>query len=242
MSFDAHDHWRGLLALDAIARLDPAERDALDAHLATCPQCAADAGQLAAAAAALAFADPDRVTASDGRAAEVDDEVARLRPPVFEPGPPEREPDVAAGPPAASRRRGRGVRRAGVAALTMAAAAVVAVVVASALTSSSPPAPGGGRTLALHGPAGVVADARLRSEPWGTAIVIDVRGQPGGTVLSVSMGTAGGDWWPAGSYRSSPGDDHVTLACAVPARRIEGVRISDPSGRVVLASSAGWTG
>lgn len=212
MTPESHDHWRGLIALAALDALDPADRPSLDAHLASCPSCADDAAELQVVGAALAFADLDAVVV----------EQEPLPTPV---------PAVRA-----ARRRRRRV-------VAVALGAVAAVGAALGLAVSLP---GGSRAvptrlLALHGSPGVVAEARLRGEPWGTSIEIVARGQTPGQMLTVSMGTAGGRWWSAGSYRSALGTTHVTLACAVRVSLIASVRVSDASGQLVLASTApGW--
>jgi hypothetical protein len=114
------------------------------------------------------------------------------------------------------------------------AAAAVALALVFGL-SGSPRTPGTGYTVALKGASGVKASARLMSEPWGTAIHLQENGQPGGQVLTVSMRSAGGSWWAAGTYRTVTGRTvQVDLACGVPTSEISSIWVRDKSGRTVL--------
>jgi len=60
-------------------------------------------------------------------------------------------------------------------------------------------------------------------------------------VLTVSMRTAAGRWWAAGSYRTVPraGTLVVQLSCAVPADQITDVWVSDQAGHTVLNGYVG---
>jgi hypothetical protein len=211
------------MAIDAVGRASGPERRALGRHLAGCAQCRNDAEEIRGAAAALGRLDANQV----GRLAGGRPESTA---PVVGPLP-------GSGPtgPTGLRRRRRVVvaAAAGVAALAVAAAAV-------GLVASTPPIPPS-RTVALRGAAGVTASVSLAPQSWGTRATLRESGQPGGQDLQVSMRTASGRWWVAGSYRTtrSPGTVVVQLSCAAPAGQITQVWVSDQQGHTVLDGYAG---
>ena len=64
-----------------------------------------------------------------------------------------------------------------------------------------------------------------------------VSGQSGGNDLTVSMREDNGSWWTAGTYHSVSGVVvNVTMSCAVPARQIDGVRVTNAAGKQVLGT------
>ena len=85
---------------------------------------------------------------------------------------------------------------AGVVAAGVAAAGIALV---ASGNGSAPP----GKTVALSGAHGVTASVSLVSESWGTRATPGESGQAPGQVLTVSMKTASGRWWVAGSYRTT---------------------------------------
>jgi hypothetical protein len=213
----ACDHAQGLLALDALGRLDPADRPGLDVHLDGCPACRADALELTGAAAALTLADPTHLADDDPGPAGP----AGLATTVL----------TALGRETRRHRRQRRLATAGAGLLAVAAASVALVLTLGATD------PGGARTLTLTGTPGVQASARLLPESWGTRIDLDERGQGPGQVLTVSMRSEYGVRWLAGTYRTSgTGELQVTLACALPAEEITGLTVTDSAGHDVLQS------
>jgi hypothetical protein len=206
------DHWRGLLALGVLGEPLGDEQPALDDHVAHCESCRHERDELVRMTDVLPLADPAHF--------EEHQMPPRLEEAVLT--------RLAADARSARRRRNS---RTGIGALAAALAAAAAVVVGVALTSS--PAPS--TTLALHGPAGVVASVRLTAEPWGTAVHLAEQGQPGGQVLWVSMRTTAGAWWPTGTYTTVAGRSvDVDMACALERGRITGVWIRDAQGHTVL--------
>jgi predicted anti-sigma-YlaC factor YlaD len=199
--------WRELLAMHAIGRATDDEALALDEHLRGCEHCRQDARDLGIAASALTFLDKGQIEHLVAVGASAEQPI-----------------DIAL-----ARRRRR--RMAGVltAAAGVAAAAVVAIVLSSA---PAPPA----KTVALTGQQGVTASISLAGQTWGTRATLRETGQAPGQVLTVSMKTASGRWWVAGSYRTTgrPGATVVQLSCAVPVGQITDVWVRDQAGRTVL--------
>ena len=114
----------------------------------------------------------------------------------------------------------------------MAAAATVAAVVAS--VGSSPPA---GRLVALSGTPGTVATMTLTRSATGTDVTLHEHGQPVGHDYVVTMESASGSWWQAGSYHTSGTNVRAQLTCAVAPSEISRVWVRDSSGATVLS---GW--
>ena len=199
----------------AVGPLADDESRRLDRHLDRCPSCRQDALDLVDVAAALRLVDRAEI---DGLETTADGPVL-LRPGLGSDG-------------AARSSEVNGRRRiwAGLGLASGVVAAGVAVVVA--LGPSGPPT----RTVALTGEQGVRATAALTSQPWGTRVVLQESGQQPGQVLTVSMKTASGTWWVAGSYRTTAGVGNVRVefSCAVPANEITDVWVSDLRGHTVL--------
>ena len=201
--------------MQTVGPLGDHESARLDRHLVRCPSCRRDAHDLAGVAAALRIVDGARV---DGIETPTD------APVLLHPG---QGSEGAARP---LKVHGRRRVWAGLGLVSAAAAAGVAIVVALAPTGAPT------RILALTGGQGVRATAALTTESWGTRVVLQESGQHPGQVLTVSMKTASGAWWVAGSYRTTAGAGtiRVELSCAVPANEITDVWVSDPSGHTVL--------
>jgi hypothetical protein len=218
-----HEHWSGLLAMDAVGQLDEADREDLHAHVDGCLQCQADSHDLSSVVGALARVDDSTMgdplalvdqPMEDPRPATLDAAVMK----VFSDG------DL----PGRTRRRH----------LAWAAAAVAAVVIVIIGTLGLLHlAPAGSRTVALHGQGGNSGTAVLVPEAWGTRIQLSDHGELIGRDLIVSMRTEYGSQWVAGSYRSTTaGELKVTLACALPIQKISSISVTDTSGHVVLQS------
>jgi anti-sigma factor RsiW len=236
--------WRGLLAMSAIGRASVEEDRALSEHLEHCDQCRQDAEEVRFAATALQFLDRAPVDLLESEPGSRDPFVGSVydRDPVGrrEEHPPESAPvgaadevddevdDEVADFPEIRRRRRRWTV-AGITAAGVAAAGIALVIVGSV---SVPP----GKTVALTGAHGVTASVSLASESWGTRATLRESGQAAGQVLTVSMKTASGRWWVAGSYRTTgrQGTMEVQLSCAVPSSQITDVWVSDQAGHTVL--------
>lgn len=218
-----HEHWSGLLAMDAVGHLDEADREGLRAHVDDCLQCQADSHDLSSVIGALALVDGSTMAdplvlvdqpMEDSRSATLDAAVMK----TFSDGDPS----------------GRARRRHLAWAAAAVAAAAVVVIGALGLLHL---APAGSRTVALHGQGGNSGTALLVPEPWGTRIQLSDHGEPIGRDLIVSMRTEYGSQWVAGSYRSAAaGELKVTLACALPIQQISSISVTDTSGHVVLQS------
>ena len=117
-------------------------------------------------------------------------------------------------------------------------AAAVLVVLLVLVATSRPAAPQ--RTVALTGTSGVTASAVLEERSWGTALTVHEQGLTPGRTYTVSMSTPQGRWWTAGSYRASGTSPvEVTMGCAAQFASIDEIRVTDSSGRTVLANHPG---
>jgi len=206
------DHWRGLLAMAALGEPVDEGRGALEDHLAHCEACRHERDELVRLGDVLALADPAHLEQHEMPPGLEDAVLTRL---------------------GADARAERRRRRTWIGAGAALSAAAAAAAVTLGVVLASPPAPG--QTLALHGTPGVVASVRLTSEPWGTAVHLSERGQPGGQVLWVSMRTTDGGWWQTGTYTTVGGRTvDVDMACALATGKITGVWVRDAHGATVL--------
>jgi anti-sigma factor RsiW len=207
--------WRELIAMQLFGDLTSDERTGLNAHLEGCAACQEVARELGETAAMLKFVDPSAVEPTAHVSPELSERVlGDLR-------------------RAGERERRR--RRTGVVSLCIAGAAAAALVLVVALSSGTSTVPS--RTLALEGSSSVKASAVLVNEPWGTSLTLSEDGLPGGGVYTVSMKTATGAWWTAGTYRSVSGETvRATMSCAVSLAHITGLRVVNAQGQTVLTS------
>jgi hypothetical protein len=209
---DLCEHWRGLLALDAIGAMPSTERAGVDAHLQQCASCRLEHDELARAARVIPMADADHFEEHQMPAHLEGAVLTRL---------------------AADARAERRRRRVWVGTGVVGGAAAAVIALSLAVVLSSAPAPG--RTVALHGSRGVAASVRLSSASWGTAVHLTENGQVGGQVLWVSMRTTSGGWWETGTYTTVAGRGvTVDMACALPTSKIAGIWVRDAAGRTVL--------
>lgn len=216
---DACERWREQLAMRAFGDLSE-EVTGLDAHIEGCAACRDLSQELMDTAAMLQYVEPSAVEPTARVPAALS---ARVLGELQRAG-----------------RRERRRRRAGVGVLVVAGAAACAVVLAFVFSASTP-APIS-RTLTLKGAASVSASAVLVDESWGTSLTLSERGLPGGEVYTVSMKTATGAWWTAGTYRSVAGAEvHATMSCAVSLAHITGLRVVNDNGTTVLSSFASNT-
>ena len=212
MTPDRCDHWHGLLALEIVGQLVEEDRLAFSAHLDGCEACRDERRHLAGLARVLPAADPDALGGHEVPFELQSAVFDRLR---------------------SDAHRNQRVRRARIV-IGAVAAAVVALALVFGLSGSSR-SPATGYTVALTGVSGVKASARLTSEPWGTAIYLQEKGQPGNQLLSVSMRSTAGSWWEAGTYRTVTGHAvAVDLACGVPWSKISSIWIRNDAGKTVL--------
>ena len=214
---DVCEQWRGLIAMRALGELSSDDATALDAHLEGCGDCRAIADELASTVSILAYV-----------------EVASIEPTALVP------PELSARVlgdlhrAAAMERRRRRVIISGASLVGALAAALILFAVVSGTSPTT-----NERTMALHGLTSVTAKAVLVNQSWGTTVDFSESGLPGGGVYTVSMKTATGAWWTAGTYRSVSGRAvNATMACAVGMKNITGLRVENSKGVTVLASTA----
>jgi hypothetical protein len=210
-------HVRDELGGYALAALEPAEHDAVAAHLARCPECAAEYERLAALPALLAHADgleiPDAPAAVEER---VLDAIARER---------------GAGQRTRRMRRPRRLpgwtRGRTLAAGALAGAVLGAGVMALALQDGDPAATPAKYALVLRGDGGASARAELASGRGGTEMHMWVRGLPpgGDAVYEVRCERPG---WSAsaGTFRADArGRAYVVLTTAARLGEYERIRV-----------------
>ena len=203
-------HVREELGGYVLSALEPAEREAVAAHLAACPDCAAEHARLAGLPALVAHADGLEIPAA---------------PAVVE----ERLLDrVASEHGAARRRRGRRRRFPAwwrVAAGALAGAALGAAVTALVLHDGDPPR-ADSYALVLRGAGGASARAQLSPERGGTELHLWVRGlPPGDAVYEVRCERPG---WSAsaGTFRADArGRAYVVLTTAARLGEYERIRV-----------------
>lgn len=211
----ACEHWRELIAMRLLGDVSAEESAGLNAHLEGCLVCQDAARELGEAAAMLEFVDRSAVTPTAHVSPELSERVL--------------------GDLRRAGERDRRRRRTSVISLCLAGAAAAAIVLAVLFSGGTPSVPT--RTLALTGSSSVTASAVLVKEPWGTSLVLSEQGLPGGGVYTVSMKTAKGAWWTAGTYRSVSGTTvKATMSCAVSLQNITGLRVENAQGRTVLTS------
>ena len=217
------EQWHGLIAMRSLGGLSSDEAIALDAHLEGCAECRTLAEEMSSTVAMLDYVDPTSVEPTAQVAPELAERVlGDLR---------------RAG--ALQRRR----RRVTASAVSVVGAIAAALILFTLLSGTSPST--NQRTLALGPTAaeslkvtGVTAKAVLVDQKWGTSVDFSEQGLPGGGVYTVSMETAAGTWWTAGTYRSISGRTvSATMACAVAMKDITGLRVVNAKGVTVLTSA-----
>ncbi len=219
MSGTPCERWLGAIALEALGALEHEERAGLLAHLDGCAACRELANELAQTASVLPLVDRDELSTT-----------ASLPPALTE------RVLGALHDDAVTARRRRRVRAG--AALAAVGAIAASLVLLVAVGSPTRP-PGTSTEVMLSGPGAAHATALLATRPWGTAITFSEQGLPAGGVYSVSMRTATGSWWTAGSYRTVAGHAVVAqMSCYVQLARITGIRVTDDTGSAVLESVA----
>jgi hypothetical protein len=207
-----------------LGALDPAEREAVAAHLATCPACAEEHARLAGLPAMLRPAEGLEIPAAPAGVEErVLDRIAQER---------------GAKPPrgalrgwlrTSGRRNGRGVtrRRAAIAA-ALAGAALGAGVTAVVLgTQEEGAAPAAQYALRLTGTTGATARAELEPARGGTEVHLWVRGLPPGAEAVYEVRCERPGWSAsAGTFRADArGRAYVVLTTAARIGEYERIRV-----------------
>jgi hypothetical protein len=217
------EQWHGLIAMRSLGGLSSDEATALDAHLEGCAECESLAEEMTSTVAMLAYVDPSSIEPTALVAPEL---AERVLGDLHRAG-------------ALQRRR----RRVTTSAVSFVGAIAAALILFTLLSGTSPST--NQRTLALGptaaeslgGGASVTAKAVLVDQKWGTSVDFSEQGLPGGGVYTVSMKTATGAWWTAGTYRSISGRTvNATMACAVAMKDITGLRVVNAKGVTVLTS------
>lgn len=216
---DDHDHLRHLLGGLVLGGLAPADRTAIEAHLASCAECREELARLAPLPALL------------GRASVA----------PTEPAPPDLLPrlldDV---------RRGRR-RRLVLRGLVAAAAAAVVFATGWALApereapqAGPAPAPAGVVDLAGTGASpGTSGTAALTSKPWGTALTLTATDLPPGGPYALEVVALDGSVERAASWGPSPrGRALVVGATSIPPEEIGSVVVRS-AGSAVLSGQPG---
>jgi hypothetical protein len=201
--------------MEVVGQLSVHERVALSAHTEGCASCRDERQDLMMLSMVLGTADPDRFTEHELPFRLQTAVLDRLR---------------------AEERRERRLHRSRYVLGSAAAAVVVAIVLVLTLAWPSGPMT---TTVALVGLPKVHATARLTAEPWGTAMDLRESGQPSGEVLTVSIRTVSGSWWPMGTYRTVGSSVRVTMACWLKMSKIKSVWIRESSGRTVMHGYVG---
>jgi hypothetical protein len=220
-----------------LGALEPAEREAFEAHLPGCEACARSLGEVAGLPGLLARV-PAPVTAGE------DDDAPPGTPQSGGPPPPE--------PLTTALRR---VRRRRLTGRLVAAVAVVLALVAGGAVVWSGAVPGTGpslpaaREVALPPVGGGETSglADLTARPWGTAIALSCRYQgesrpappadvPRTTYLLVVRGPDGGEQQIA-RWSPPPGQDVVVAAATdLPPDRVQGLEVRTAAGETVMKS------
>jgi len=203
----------GLLALEALGRLEPADVVDVVAHLNGCAECRLLAAELRSTASALRTLAASRAPAPDVAMTPA------LHRAVL---------DGLENGARSSRRR----RRALVA--TGTAAVILGALLFWAAGSHAPAAPA--RQVVLAGSSGAAAHLVLAETTWGTSLSFREAGLPKGVTFTVQMASASGRWWTAGTFRGQGSSGvEATMACAAGYRSITAIEVLDPQGHVVLS-------
>lgn len=210
----SHDDARGSLGSYLLGALGPAERQAVDAHLADCTRCRDELSSYAGVPGLLSRLDLAEVTG------------ATLLPP------PSLLPSLLA---AVERERGADRRRV-LRWCTAAAGVSVAAVLAGALSLTGGPTPASERSLVAA--AGVTASgtASLRSRPWGTEIRLHLQDLPPADSFAAYAVDDAGARTPFATWARTPEREAevpgaVRLAPAV----VAGLVIETDAGEPVLS-------
>ena len=216
---DSHQELRESLGAYVLGHLDPAEADAMRAHLDTCAQCRADVAELSPVATALVAAK----ASSAAGAVQVPDE---LRPRM----------DAALAAEAGRQRRTRVLRSAG-AVLVAASVIVLMVIGVLSLIDRTPAAPTPEAVAVVVEVDAVTASAGLIAHTWGTEVKLQTAGlDAGATYRAVVLGSGDAEF-PAGTFTGTgPATINCNLQASVLREDARGFQILDDQGEVVIRS------
>jgi len=217
---DAHRALRESLGAYVLGHLDPADAEAVRAHLSTCDQCRAELAELQPVANALA--------------------AARRRPPAVTPTPRTLQGRIesAVAAEAGRRRRTRVVRSV----TTLVAAAALIVVAAFGIATfidrtPDAPVPENVAVQVESSLTDVTASAGLIAHTWGTEIKLETTGLELGSSYRAVVVSADGDRVPAGQFVGT-GANTITcnLQTSVLRDDATGFMIVDDQDQIVISS------
>jgi len=207
--------WREDLAGWLVGQLPPVREAVLDAHLATCAVCRAEADSLLGVAAVGLGVDPTGGKVPVG------------------PSPSPGLPDRIVAQVTAERRGRRTVRWS----LALAVAAIAVAVIVATRPDPTPPLHGHPVTFAVR-PAGVTAEAVVAAEPGGSVVALAATGLEPDTTYALWLTPNGGgyaDRVAAGTFRpDGQGRVDERLHSALPVTEMDRVWVTDPAGAIAL--------
>lgn len=218
---EACAEWRDDLAAWVVAQISPAREALLDAHLAGCRNCRAEADDLLGVAAVALVADPDASTQHPAERGEpappllADRIVARVR----------------------SERHARFLRRCAIAAVGSAAAAAV-LVVALAVVPEADPARLRGEEFAFRRvPSGASAEVVVADDDGASVVELVATGLDPRTTYALWLTPPGGGYperVAAGTFRpDEDGQVDVRLRSAIDSDKVGRVWVTGPDGIVI---------
>jgi hypothetical protein len=225
----------------ALGALDDRERDAVDAHVAACPECLRELESLIAVASHLARVPVDEVrddplapphardSARDDPLAPPDARDSAGDDPLAPPHARDSVGDDALAPaPAARRWRRRGF-------VGVALAAALAALIALAPVGGDEPQLGVTRAAAADPHTGVRAAVEVVPRPWGTRLTVGLRGAtPGERCRLLARGGDGSSEVAATWTATYRGSADVTGAAAITAADLQALDVVTTGGRLLV--------